>query len=56
VEPPLVTVGDDLNNVARFLLPGRSIYSAADVVESLLSGVPSIELQPDAEPSFAAGA
>jgi hypothetical protein len=30
-------VGDDLNTVAQFLSPGRTIYSAADVVESLLS-------------------
>ena len=37
VEPPLVTVGDDLNTVAQFLAPGRTTYSAADVVESLLS-------------------
>ncbi|MGA2808148.1 MAG: nitronate monooxygenase [Terracidiphilus sp.] len=37
VEPALVTVGDDLNTVAQFLAPGRSSYSAADVVESLLS-------------------
>ena len=37
VEPPLVTVGDDLNTVAQFLAPGRTTYSAEDVVESLLS-------------------
>ena len=37
VEPPLVTVGDDLNTVAQFLAPGRTSYSAADVVASLLS-------------------
>jgi nitronate monooxygenase len=37
VEPALVTVGDDLNTVAQFLAPGRTSYSAADVVESLLS-------------------
>jgi nitronate monooxygenase len=37
VEPPLVTVGDDLNTVAQFLAPGRTSYTAADVVESLLS-------------------
>ena len=36
-EPALVTVGDDLNTVAQFLAPGRTSYSAADVVESLLS-------------------
>jgi nitronate monooxygenase len=37
VEPALVTVGDDLNTVATFLAPGRNSYSAAEVVESLLS-------------------
>jgi len=37
VELPLVTVGDDLNSIAQFLAPGRDSYSAADVVESLLS-------------------
>jgi nitronate monooxygenase len=37
VEPALVTVGDDLNTVAQFLAPGRTTYSAEDVVESLLS-------------------
>jgi nitronate monooxygenase len=35
VEPPLVTVGDDLNTVARFLSPGANSYSARDVIESL---------------------
>jgi nitronate monooxygenase len=38
-EPALVTVGDDLNTIANFLAPGRSSYSAADVVQSLLSAV-----------------
>ena len=37
VEPALVTIGDDLNTVAQFLAPGRTSYSAADVVASLLS-------------------
>jgi nitronate monooxygenase len=37
IEPPLVTVGDDLNTVAQFLAPGRESYSAAEVIESLLS-------------------
>ena len=38
-EPPLVTVGDDLNTIAQFLAPGHTSYSAADVVNSLLSQV-----------------
>jgi nitronate monooxygenase len=37
LEPALVTIGDDLNTVAQFLAPGRDSYSAADVVERLLS-------------------
>jgi nitronate monooxygenase len=37
VEPALVTVGDDLNTIAQFIAPGRSSYSAADVVENLLN-------------------
>lgn len=36
-EPGLVTVGDDLNTIAQFLAPGSSSYSAADVVQRLLS-------------------
>jgi nitronate monooxygenase len=37
VEPALITVGDDLNTVAQFLAPGRTSYSAADVVKKLLN-------------------
>jgi nitronate monooxygenase len=48
VEPPLVTVGDDLNTVAQFLAPGRTTYSAADVVESLLSLSSSSSVSADA--------
>jgi hypothetical protein len=47
VEPPLITIGDDLNTVAQFLASGRASYSAAEVVESLLS------LAADAEPAQA---
>lgn len=36
VEPPLITIGDDLNSVTRFLAPGQSSYGAAEVVEALL--------------------
>ena len=45
VEPPLVTVGDDLNSVVQFLAPGRTSYSAADVVESLLSMSAGLEMR-----------
>lgn len=40
VEPALITVGDDLNTIGQFLAPGAASYGAADVVESLLSGLP----------------
>lgn len=39
VEPPLVTLGDDINTIAQFVAPGKTTYSAADVVQSLLRGV-----------------
>lgn len=35
-EPPLVTVGDDLNTIVQFLEPGKMSYSATDVVATLL--------------------
>jgi nitronate monooxygenase len=38
-EPPLVTVGDDVNHVAAFLVDGAESYSAADVVNSLMVGI-----------------
>ena len=41
IEPSLVTVGDDLNTIATFLPPGQTTYSAADVVRSLLSALPT---------------
>lgn len=47
VEPALITVGDDLNTVAQFLVPGRQSYSAADVVKRLLSL--SAAAEPDKE-------
>lgn len=36
-ELPLVTAGDDVASVARFLKPGEASYSAATVIESLLT-------------------
>ncbi len=35
-ELPLITAGDGINDIARFLAPGQSTYSAADVVRILL--------------------
>ena len=37
-EPPLVTVGDDVNRVAAFIEPGQEAYRAADVIDALLRG------------------
>jgi nitronate monooxygenase len=34
----LITAGDDLGTVGRFLKPGRTEYGAADVVAQLLTG------------------
>ncbi|MGK2858561.1 MAG: nitronate monooxygenase [Thermoanaerobaculia bacterium] len=35
VEKPLVTAGDDLREIARFIRPGESTYTAKDVIEAL---------------------
>ncbi len=48
VEPALVTVGDDLNTIARFLKPGWESYGAADVVASLLNQSPDQSPKSDA--------
>ncbi|MCC6393916.1 MAG: nitronate monooxygenase [Bryobacterales bacterium] len=37
VEPGLVTAGDDLSGISRFLSPGASGFTAADVVTKLLA-------------------
>lgn len=36
IEPAIVTAGDDVANIGRFLRPGRSSYSADDVLDALL--------------------
>jgi len=38
-EPPIVTMGDDLPGVGRFLRPGATEYSAADVIATLTAGL-----------------
>jgi NAD(P)H-dependent flavin oxidoreductase YrpB (nitropropane dioxygenase family) len=38
LEPPLLTSGDDLTSIGSFL-EGRASYTAADVLDYLLSGV-----------------
>lgn len=37
-EPQLVTIGDDIHSVLDCLKPGQNSYSAADVIQRLLSG------------------
>ena len=39
VEPGIVTMGDDLPGVARFLPPGASSYHASDVVAMIMADV-----------------
>ncbi|NJL95618.1 MAG: nitronate monooxygenase [Anaerolineae bacterium] len=39
VEKPLITAGNDLMNIGRFIPAGQSHYSAADVVRALLRAV-----------------
>jgi len=39
LEPPIVTSGDELKKIARFLKNGETSYSAADVLQTLLKGV-----------------
>ena len=36
VEKPLLTAGDDVAQIAQFLKPGRTSYTAADVIQALL--------------------
>lgn len=43
LEKPLVTSGDDVANVARFLRPGADTYKAADVIDYLLNTRESVQ-------------
>ncbi len=53
VEPPIVTSGDDLMHISRFL-QGRSSYSASDVLDYLTSGIDaSVVMASEAEPARA---
>ncbi len=45
LEKPFVTSGDDVVDVARFLKPGATTYSAADVIERLLEQVEKVSEQ-----------
>ena len=37
LEKPLLTAGNEVANVARFLAKGRDSYTAAEVVQTLLA-------------------
>ena len=52
-EYPLITAGDDLATVKRFLKPGRTDYSAADVVRQLLTGCDEVVAKRGEEVCFA---
>lgn len=43
IENPLITCGDDLVEIARFLEPGKTSYSARHVIETLLQGIDTPE-------------
>lgn len=47
-EKPLVTSGDDVATVARFLAPGAASYTAADVIRALLNDKSDARRGPDA--------
>jgi NAD(P)H-dependent flavin oxidoreductase YrpB (nitropropane dioxygenase family) len=47
VEPPILTAGDDLDSIRRFLPAGASSYTAADVIAGLLTGADSPGLAAD---------
>jgi nitronate monooxygenase len=42
LEPPLITAGDDLRDISRFVAPGATSYTAREVVEALVAGVTAI--------------
>ncbi|MFG0253030.1 MAG: nitronate monooxygenase [Phycisphaerales bacterium JB038] len=49
VEKPLVTSGDDVADVARFLKPGARTYTAADVLAYMLAPPPALAGGPKAD-------
>jgi hypothetical protein len=38
IEPAIITSGDDLAGVTRFLAPGAMSYRAGDVIDKILEG------------------
>ena len=49
-EHALITSGNDLTGITRFLPPGSSTYTAADVVAKLMIGSGGRTLRADQEP------
>jgi nitronate monooxygenase len=41
VESPIITAGDDLAHLGRFLKPPRQTYTAGDVIDYVLGGLPA---------------
>jgi nitronate monooxygenase len=54
-EYPLVTAGDDLSDLARFMPEGRDSYSASDVIRTLLQGTQTESLRPSEAGAVQAG-
>ena len=55
-EPALMTAGNDVAGIVRFLPPGADSYTAADVIRCLLEGVedaPEPVASPAPEPAMA---
>jgi NAD(P)H-dependent flavin oxidoreductase YrpB (nitropropane dioxygenase family) len=52
-ELPLITSGDDVATVARFLQPGADTYTAADVIARLLEDLPATARTPAASDDLA---
>jgi nitronate monooxygenase len=50
-ELPLMTAGNEVANVAQFLAPGRSSYTAAEVIAKLLAGAAAPPPLPTSEPA-----
>lgn len=48
LEKPLITSGDDVADIARFLKDGRHSYSASDVIEYMLASTSSVSDKPNA--------
>jgi len=52
VEKPILTIGDDVNQVQRFVKPGQQDFSAADVIEIILKDQPAPTRQSEIKPGL----